>query len=218
MSKMIAPSLLSSDFADLKTEIAKVTEAGADFLHIDVMDGHFVPNLTIGMPVVKAIKKASILPLDVHLMIEEPEKYIEEFINAGARYLTIHVESTQNIFECLEKIKKLKAKPGITLRPRTHIKDIEGYLHLVDLVLIMTVEPGFGGQSFMHNQLEKVKWLKDHREKNNLKYLIEVDGGINSETAKLCWEAGADILVAGSAVFSGEKSATNYKKNIQGLL
>lgn len=217
-TKMIAPSLLSSDFADLKTEIVKVTEAGAQLLHVDVMDGHFVPNLTIGMPVVKAIKDVSKLPLDVHLMIDSPEKYIEEFAKAGSQYLTIHVESTKTVKDCLLQIRKLKMKPGITLRPRTSLEEIKPYLSLVDLVLIMTVEPGFGGQSFMHDQLEKVSWLKQYRDKNRLSYLIEIDGGVNAQTSQLCWEAGADILVAGSAVFTGEKTVENYKKNIQALL
>lgn len=218
IKKLIAPSLLSSDFADLKTEIAKVTEAGAHLLHVDVMDGQFVPNLTIGMPVVKAIKGVSALPLDVHLMIDNPEKYIEEFAKAGSDYLTIHVESTLKVQDCLLQIRKLKMKPGITLRPKTDLDEIKPFLALVDLVLIMTVEPGFGGQTFMHEQLEKVSWLKSYREKNNLSFLIEVDGGINEHTAKLCWDAGADILVAGSAVFKGEKSVSNYRKNIQDLL
>lgn len=216
--KLIAPSLLSSDFADLKTEIAKVTEAGAHLLHVDVMDGHFVPNLTIGMPVVKAIKGATKLQLDVHLMIDNPEKYIEEFAKAGSDYLTIHVESTSTVKDCLLQIRKLKMKPGITLRPKTKLDEIRPFLGLVDLVLIMTVEPGFGGQSFMHDQLEKVSWLKSYRDKNHLSYLIEIDGGVNEQTAQLCWEAGADVLVAGSAVFAGEKSAANYRKNIQKLV
>ena len=217
-TKMIAPSLLSSDFADLKTEIAKVTEAGAHLLHVDVMDGHFVPNLTIGMPVVKSIKGVSKLPLDVHLMIESPEKYIAEFAKAGSDYLTIHVESTKIARDCLLQIRKLKMKPGITLRPGTKLDEIKPYLALVDLVLIMTVEPGFGGQSFMYDQLEKVSWLKQYREKNKLSYLIEIDGGVNPQTSQLCWEAGADVLVAGSAVFTGEKTVENYRKNIVNLL
>ena len=216
--KLIAPSLLSSDFADLKNEIAKVTEAGADWLHVDVMDGHFVPNLTIGMPVVKAIKGASTIPLDVHLMIDNPEKYIEEFAKAGSDYLTIHVESTKQVKECLMNIRKLKMKPGITLRPKTKLDEIKPFLALVDLVLIMTVEPGFGGQSFMHDQLEKVSWLKSYRDKNKLSYLIEIDGGVNQQTAQLCWEAGADVLVAGSAVFTGDKTVANYHQNIQNIL
>lgn len=218
MTKMIAPSILSADFADMKNEIQKVTDAGAHLLHVDVMDGHFVPNITIGMPVVKSLKAVSTIPLDVHLMIDEPEKFIEEFIGAGSDYLTIHVEATKNVKACLEKIRNLKSKPGITLKPKTAIEELTPYLHLVDLVLIMTVEPGFGGQSFMYEQLEKVKWLKGFKIQNNLNYLIEVDGGINPETAKLCWAAGADVLVAGSAVYKGEKSVLNYQVNIRSLM
>lgn len=215
--KMIAPSLLSADFTDLKSEMNKVTEAGAHLHHVDVMDGHFVPNLTIGMPVVKSLKTITKLPLDVHLMIEHPEKYLEEFLKAGASYLTLHIESTRSMKECLIKIRNLGGKPGITLRPRTMISELKPYLGLVDLVLVMTVEPGFGGQTFMHDQLEKVKWLKEYRTKNNLKFLIEVDGGINEKTAYLCWEAGADILVSGTAIYSGEKTVDQYKKNIDRL-
>lgn len=217
MKKMIAPSILSADFANLGDEIDKVTNAGADFIHVDVMDGHFVPNLTIGMTVVKSIKPISKIPLDVHLMIEMPEKYIRDFINAGSNYLTLHVESTKQMTENLKLIRELGCKPGITLRPKTTINEIEKYLHLVDLVLVMTVEPGFGGQSFMHDQIEKIKFLKNWRKENNAKFLIEVDGGVDSVTSKLCWEAGADILVAGSAVFKGEKTTGNYQKNIEGL-
>ena len=214
---LIAPSILSADFANLELEINKITQAGADLIHVDVMDGHFVPNLTIGMPVVNSLKAITTVPLDVHLMIENPEKYIEAFILAGSNYLTLHVESTSNLENCLLKIKKLKAKPGLTAKPGTALDRIIPFLHLADLVLVMTVEPGFGGQTFMIKQLEKIIFLKKYREENKLNYLIEVDGGINSETAKLCWEAGADILVAGSAVFKGLKSVENYKKNIDSI-
>lgn len=214
---LIAPSILSADFANLELEINKITQAGADLIHVDVMDGHFVPNLTIGMPVVNSLKAITTVPLDVHLMIENPEKYIEAFIFAGSNYLTLHVESTSNLENCLLKIKKLKAKPGLTAKPGTALDRIIPFLHLADLVLVMTVEPGFGGQTFMIKQLEKIIFLKKYREENKLNYLIEVDGGINSETAKLCWEAGADILVAGSAVFKGSKSVENYKKNIDSI-
>ncbi len=217
MKKMIAPSILSADFAKLGEEIQMVTTAGADFIHVDVMDGHFVPNLTIGMSVVKSINPISKIPLDVHLMIEKPEKYIREFITAGSDYLTLHVESTTQMEENLKLIHELGCKAGITLRPKTDINEIKKYLHLVDLVLVMTVEPGFGGQSFMHDQIEKIKYLKNWREQNNGNYLIEVDGGVDGVTSKLCWDAGADILVAGSAVFKGEKTIENYRKNIEGL-
>ncbi|MGZ3726195.1 MAG: ribulose-phosphate 3-epimerase [Pseudobdellovibrio sp.] len=214
-STLVAPSLLSCDFADLKTEIQKVTEAGADWLHVDVMDGNFVPNITLGMPIVKAMKPHAKIPLDVHLMIDSPERYIEEFIKAGSDYLTLHTESTSQMQVSLEKIKSLGAKAGITVRPKTAIQEVEPYLGLVDLVLVMTVEPGFGGQSFMANQLPKIKTLKEWREKGRGNYLIEVDGGVAAETAPLCIEAGADVLVAGSAVFKGAKTVENYKKNIE---
>lgn len=218
MSKvMIAPSLLSADFSDLRTEMKKVTEAGADWLHVDVMDGNFVPNLTLGMPIIKSLKPHATVPLDVHLMIEKPERYIEEFIRAGSDYLTLHVESTTELEPSLKKIRSLGAKAGITLRPRTDLDTIKPYLPLVDLVLVMTVEPGFGGQSFMQEQVDKIRTLREWREKENFKYLIEVDGGVAPETAPICVEAGADVLVAGSAVFRGEKTAENYRKNIQAL-
>ena len=217
MKKMIAPSILSANFAKLGEEIQMVTDASADFIHVDVMDGHFVPNLTIGMGVVKSIKPVSKIPLDVHLMIERPEKYIREFILAGSDYLTLHVESTDQLTENLKLIRSLGSKPGITLRPKTSIEDVKPYLNLVELVLVMTVEPGFGGQSFMHDQIEKIKTLKSWRDKGLGNYLIEVDGGIDPVTSKLCWNAGADILVAGSAVFKGEKTIENYRKNIEGL-
>ncbi len=217
MKKMIAPSILSADFARLGEEIQMVTMAGADWIHVDVMDGHFVPNLTIGMGVVKSIKPASKIPLDVHLMIEKPEKYIREFISAGSDYLTLHVESTQNMTENLKLIRELGCKAGITLRPKTSIEDIQPYLNLVDLVLVMTVEPGFGGQSFMHDQVDKIRQLNTFRKQGLGNFLIEVDGGVDSKTATICWESGADVLVAGSAVFKGEKSIENYKINIEVL-
>lgn len=200
--KMVAPSILSADFANLESEIQKITKAGADWVHVDVMDGHFVPNLTIGIPVVASLKKVSKLPLDVHLMIEQPEKYIEGFIKAGADYLTIHVESTQVVEESLKQIKALGCKPGITLRPGTPLSAIEKYLPWVELVLVMTVEPGFGGQKFMADQIKKIDQLADLRAKNSYNYLIEVDGGINAETALQC--PNADVFVAGNFVFSGD--------------
>jgi ribulose-phosphate 3-epimerase len=217
MKKMIAPSILSADFARLGEEIQMVTDSGADWIHVDVMDGHFVPNLTIGMGVVKSIKPISKIPLDVHLMIEKPEKFIREFIKAGSDYLTLHVESTHQMEENLKLIRELGCKSGITLRPKTDINEVKKYLHLVDLVLVMTVEPGFGGQSFMHEQLDKIKILKSWRDESLGNYLIEVDGGVDPVTSKLCWDAGANVLVAGSAVFKGDKTIANYRKNIEGL-
>ncbi|ASD63067.1 ribulose-phosphate 3-epimerase [Bdellovibrio bacteriovorus] len=199
---MVAPSILSADFANLEKEIKAVAQAGADWIHVDVMDGRFVPNITIGIPVVKALKKVSPLPLDVHLMIEEPERYVEEFVKAGSDYLTIHVESTKDAAGTLKRIRELGAKPGITLRPRTAVEEVLPLLPLCDLVLVMTVEPGFGGQSFMNDQVAKITRLRQEISSGSLSCLIEVDGGINAETAKICHEA--DVFVAGSYVFGKE--------------
>lgn len=209
-AKLVAPSILSADFANLEKELQAIASAGGDWAHVDVMDGHFVPNLTIGIPVVQSLKKVSPLPLDVHLMIEKPERYVEAFIKAGSDYLTIHVESSDDVEGTLRKIRALGAKPGITLRPKTSLDKIVPYLSLVDLVLVMTVEPGFGGQSFMEDQVEKIDKLFELRQKMGFQYLIEVDGGINAETVKMC--ARADVFVAGSFVFKGD-----YAENIRRL-
>lgn len=203
--KMVAPSILSADFANLEKEIQAVTQAGADWIHVDVMDGHFVPNITIGIPVIKSIKKVSPLPLDVHLMIDEPERYIEDFIKAGSDYLTIHIEATKDPVKSLQRIRELGAKAGITLRPGTSLDLVLPVLPLCDLVLVMTVEPGFGGQSFMADQIAKISRLRQEINSKQLSCLIEVDGGINAETAKLCHEA--DVFVAGSYVFGRDYKA-----------
>jgi len=213
----IAPSILSADFSELGAEIDRVTQAGADWIHVDVMDGNFVPNLTLGMPVIKSLKPKCKIPMDVHLMIEKPERYIEEFIAAGADYLTLHIESTSVLEKSLLRIRELGCKSGITLRPKTSIELIKPFLHLVDLVLVMTVEPGFGGQSFMSEQLDKVRVLNSWRQQKLGNFLIEIDGGVNSQTAPTCVEAGADVLVAGNAVFKGEKTEQNYKLNMSQL-
>ncbi|UOF02981.1 ribulose-phosphate 3-epimerase [Bdellovibrio reynosensis] len=202
---MVAPSILSADFANLEKEIKAVAAAGADWIHVDVMDGRFVPNITIGIPVVKSLKKVSPIPLDVHLMIEEPEKYVAEFIKAGSDYLTIHVEATKDPAAVLKQIRELGAKPGITLRPRTSLDEVLPLLPLCDLVLVMTVEPGFGGQSFMDDQIQKISRLRSEIQNKKLNCLIEVDGGINEETAKRCHEA--DVFVAGSYVFGRDYSS-----------
>lgn len=209
-TKLVAPSILSADFANLEKEIGAVTKAGADWIHVDVMDGHFVDNITIGVPVVKSVKKVSQIPLDVHLMIENPEKYIEAFVKAGSDYLTIHVEATKDPAAVLKRIRELGAKPGLTLRPRTSLEEILPFLPLIDLVLVMTVEPGFGGQSFMHDQVEKITRLRREIDRNQLQCLIEVDGGVNGETVAFLKDA--DVLVAGSYVFSND-----YQKAIQTL-
>jgi len=193
---MIAPSLLSADFSKLAEEVRDVEKAGCDALHIDVMDGHFVPNLTIGPLVVSAVRKVTKLVLDVHLMIDAPSRYIEEFRKAGADWITIHVEAERDILKTLREIKKLGAKAGISLRPKTSLETILPYLSELDLVLVMSVEPGFGGQSFMPDMMEKVKVLRP-----KFQGLISVDGGIGAGNASQALEAGADVLVAGSAVF-----------------
>lgn len=207
---LIAPSILSANFARLGEEIAAVEKAGADWIHVDVMDGHFVPNLTIGAPVVKSLRPVTKLPLDVHLMIESPEKYIESFCKAGADYLTIHVESTNAVEKTLLRIRELGVKPGITLRPRTPVEAIFPFLKLVDLVLVMTVEPGFGGQSFMTDQVAKIDAIRAELKRQGHEALIEVDGGVNAETAQQL--RSADVLVAGNYVFSQD-----YAKAIRTL-
>ncbi len=204
----IAPSILSADFRCLGEEIQDVEKAGCDLIHVDVMDGHFVPNLTIGPPVIRWIRKITQLPLDVHLMIEEPLRFVEEYKKAGADWITVHVEASPRTGDALDKIKALGAKAGLSLRPATPIEKILPFLPKLDLVLIMTVEPGFGGQSFLPDMMDKVKVLRPQ-----FSGLISVDGGINRETAKVTVESGADILVAGTAIF-GEKDRA---KAIQGL-
>ncbi|MCC6277043.1 MAG: ribulose-phosphate 3-epimerase [Oligoflexia bacterium] len=201
---LIAPSILSCDFSRIGEEIKSVEKAGADWIHVDVMDGQFVDNITLGPPVVASLKKVASLPLDVHLMIVNPEKYVESFIKAGADILTIHVEATQNVGSTLNRIRELGAKPGITLRPQTDIQAIEPYLKLVDLALVMTVNPGFGGQSFMPEQVDKVNYLARWAKVHNPQLFIEVDGGINTETAKTCRQAGANVFVAGNFVFKNK--------------
>jgi len=199
---LIAPSLLSADFSRLAEEIHDVERAGCDLLHVDVMDGHFVPNLTIGPCVVSAVRKVTRLPLDVHLMIDNPVKYIAEFRKAGADWITIHVEAEKDVRKTLDEIRRLGAKAGISVRPKTPIQEIFPYLDALDLVLVMSVEPGFGGQSFMPDMMEKAKTLRPR-----FSGLISVDGGIDPKNAAQVIGAGADVLVAGSAVFGKKDRA-----------
>ncbi|WP_174733885.1 ribulose-phosphate 3-epimerase [Mesobacillus harenae] len=200
----IAPSILSADFAKLGQEILDVERGGADFIHVDVMDGHYVPNITIGPLIVEAIRPITKLPLDVHLMIENPDQYIEAFAKAGADYLTVHVEATPHIHRTIHYIKSFGVKAGVVLNPATPVEAIKHIISDVDMVLLMSVNPGFGGQKFIPSVLEKIKQVKKMADENNVTIDIEVDGGVNEETARLCVEAGATVLVAGSAIYNAE--------------
>ena len=209
----IAPSILAADFANLERDIRNIQENGADFVHVDIMDGVFVPNISIGIPVVKAIRPVTTLPLDVHLMIDRPIRYVEEFVKAGADFVTIHIEADQphNTLEALDNIHALGAKAGIALKPKTPAEAAIPYLEKCDMILVMTVEPGFGGQSFMADQMEKVSQLKEWMDDINPDCLIEVDGGVDSKTHTICKEAGANVLVAGSAYFKATDRAAFVK-------
>ena len=208
----ISPSILSADFSQLGSEIKKLEQGGADLIHVDVMDGHFVPNLTIGPPVIKALKKNSSILFDVHLMISPVHKYIEDYADAGADIITIHPEATEDLKLSINKIKDLKKKVGISLNPKTQIDGIMEYLSEIDLVLIMSVNPGFGGQKFMPEVLDKVKKLKTLQLERNLDFEIEIDGGINFDNCKIAIDAGANILVSGTTIFKSNDG--DIKKNI----
>ena len=211
----ISPSILSADFSQLGNEIKRLEKGGADLIHVDVMDGHFVPNLTIGPPVIKVLRQYSTLPFDVHLMISPVHKYIKDYAEAGADIITIHPEATENIESSISLIKKLNKKIGLSINTDTSIEIIEKFLSSIDLVLIMSVYPGFGGQKFIPNIVNKIKKLKSIKEKQNLKFDIEVDGGINFDNSKLVVEAGANILVSGTTIFKNNNG--NVKKNIETL-
>ena len=208
----ISPSILSADFSQLGNEIKRLEEGGADFIHVDVMDGHFVPNLTIGPPVIKALKKNCSLKFDVHLMISPVHKYIEAYSDAGADIITIHPEATNDLSASIQKIKDLGKKVGVSLNPETKINVIKNYLNKIDLVLIMSVNPGFGGQKFMPEVLDKIRELKSIQKKQNIDFDIEIDGGINFENSKIVIDAGANILVSGTTIFKSNNG--DIKKNI----
>tara|TARA_B100001063_G_scaffold141842_1_gene132535 strand:+ start:56 stop:715 length:660 start_codon:yes stop_codon:yes gene_type:complete len=209
----ISPSILSADFSQLGNEIKRLEKGGADMIHVDVMDGHFVPNLTIGPPVIKALKKNTSIMFDVHLMISPVHKYIDAYSDAGADIITIHPEATDDLKSSISKIKTLNKKVGVSLNPKTKIEIIEKYLNEIDLVLIMSVNPGFGGQKFMPEVLTKIKELKKIQKEKGIDFDIEIDGGINFDNAKTAIEAGANILVSGTTIFKSNNG--DIKKNIE---
>jgi len=212
----LSPSILSADFANLERDIHDIEANGADWVHVDVMDGIFVPNISIGIPVVQAIRPVTGLPLDVHLMIDRPIRYVEQFVKAGADWLTIHVEADQpqNTLEALDKIRELGCKAAISLKPKTPAEVAIPYLEKCDMILVMTVEPGFGGQKFMADMMPKIRKLREMLDRVNPGCVIEVDGGVDEATCEVCKEAGAEVLVAGSAYFKAADRAA-FVKNIQ---
>ena len=211
----ISPSILSADFSKLGEDIRRLEQSGADMIHVDVMDGHFVPNLTIGPPVIKSLRKYTSLPFDVHLMIDPVHKYIKEYSDAGADIITFHPEATKDILETIKLIKSLNKKVGISLNPDTKIEAAKEYLDKIDLILIMSVYPGFGGQKFINEVTKKIENLDNIRKEKSLDFKIEIDGGINFETSKIAIDAGVDILVSGTTVF--KENDGDLKKNIETL-
>ncbi|MEW6142672.1 MAG: ribulose-phosphate 3-epimerase [Chloroflexota bacterium] len=203
----LAPSILSADFSRLGEQVAEVVKAGADYIHVDVMDGHFVPNITVGPLVVRAVRKLTEIPLDVHLMITGPERYINQFAEAGADIITVHVETCPHLHRVVQSIRNLKVRPGVSLNPATPLISVEEILPMVDLVLLMTVNPGFGGQAFIPETLGKIKALREVLDEERLKAELEVDGGIGPDNAAEVVKAGARVLVAGAAVFNNKESA-----------
>ena len=207
---LISPSILSADFGNLRAEIEALEDAGADMIHIDVMDGHFVPNLTFGPAVIEALKKYTSLPFDVHLMINQPEKWIQTYVDAGANLITVHPEATTHLDRTISQIKSYGIKAGISLLPTTQINVLDFIIDKIDLILIMTVNPGFSGQKFMINQLKKISTISSIIKEMDI--ILAVDGGINDETGKLCTQAGANMLISGNYIFTG-----NYKERINNL-
>ena len=212
---ILAPSILSADFMNISQQIRLVEIGGADWIHCDVMDGHFVPNITFGPVVVQAVRKTTKLPIDVHLMIEKPDLYLEDFINAGANYVSVHFEEVVHLNRTVNRIKELGAKAGVVINPATPVKALGDIAEYVDLILIMTVNPGFGGQKFISNSLRRIKEAVGLKEKLNADFLIEIDGGVNAETAKLAFDAGAEVFIAGSSIFKTDNisAATVEIKN-----
>lgn len=208
---IIAPSILSADFARLGEELAALTAAGADWIHIDVMDGHFVPNLTMGPFIVQAVRRVTDLPIDVHLMITDPEKYAPAFVSAGATYVAFHREAAAEPRRVIEHIRRARGKPGLALNPQNPAESIEPYLEMLDLVVVMTVNPGFAGQGFMAGVMSKVKQIAEWKRRQSLEFLIQVDGGINRSTAPVAAASGADILVAASAIFRADAPGQELK-------
>ena len=204
MKHLIAPSILSADFACLGQEVKAVEKAGADWIHVDVMDGQFVPNITMGPMIVEAVRRSTVLPIDVHLMIDRPERYVADFVSAGADFLSVQVEACVHLHRCIHQIKELGAKAGAVLNPATGLNAIEHVIEDLDFVLIMSVNPGFGGQKFIPNSLVKIKRLRAMIEDKNLPTLIQIDGGVNSTTIAEITAAGVDVLVAGSAIFNAD--------------